>query len=468
MKRDIPPIWDEEVDVVVVGSGFAGMAAAAEAAGLGARVLILDKMRRYGGNSLISGGGYCSSDSALHLRETLHLGDDSWQAHMEDTLAGGGYYNIPELVEVMVKGAPDGLDWLISAGAKLRKTLPRIGGHSAPRSHLAQAAGRGMMEPLKRLALGRGAEIRLNTQVTSIWRGDAEGPVSGVETRTGGSTKNIRADRALVLASGGFAKDVKMRTDVCPRLGPEYNCSNHRGATGEVIRYARAVGADIIDLEFIQLFPCADPKTGAIDACALHCYSGAGFGLFYINTLGTRFVNELGRRDLVSDAQIKSGSKPAYAIFGKEHLVRLAALEAEIRRGKASGRIIEGETVAHLAQKLGCPAHVLADTVERHNTYIRDGKDPDFNKPITESMVPIDEGPYYAIAQWPAIHHCMGGLRIDTSAQVIDIWGRPIPGLYAAGEVAGGVHGSNRLGGNAIPDCIVFGRIAGINAARKG
>ena len=139
--------------------------------------------------------------------------------------------------------------------------------------------------------------------------------------------------------------------------------------------------------------------------------------------------------------------------------------ETEFRRGLAKGRIIERETIPALAEEIGCPAGALADTLTRHNAYLGDGKDPDFNKPITAVMVPLTEGPYYAIAQWPAIHHCMGGLRIDAQARVIDIWGKPIPGLFAAGEVTGGIHGSNRLGGNAIPDCIVFGRIAGINAA---
>jgi urocanate reductase len=138
-----------------------------------------------------------------------------------------------------------------------------------------------------------------------------------------------------------------------------------------------------------------------------------------------------------------------------------------VEDGLKNGRLLKAATIPELAAKIGIPADALAETVRKHNEYLKASKDPEFNKPITKSMMPLTEGPFYAIAQWPAVHHCMGGLRINTKAQVIDIWGNPIPRLYAAGEIAGGVHGSNRLGGNAITDCVVFGRIAGTNAAAE-
>ena len=140
----------------------------------------------------------------------------------------------------------------------------------------------------------------------------------------------------------------------------------------------------------------------------------------------------------------------------------------EVEKGMAKGRFVKAETLAELATKLGIPADAVQETIKTHNSYMAEGKDPDFNRQYTKSMIPLAEGPFYAIAQWPAVHHTMGGLRINKDAQVIDIWGNPIPRLYAAGEVTGGVHGSNRLGGNAVPDCIVFGRIAGTNAGKKG
>jgi urocanate reductase len=466
--RGFPEKWDEEVDILVVGSGFAGLSAAAEAAGLGAGVVVLEKMKRYGGNSLISGGGYCSWDSKLHLRERFNLGLDTWNRHKEDTLKGGDYYNSPELVEVMVKAAPDGLNWLIDLGAQIRETLPRLGGHSAHRSYLeARSQGRGFTEALRRLALNRGAQIRLQTQLTRIWRKGVVGPVLGIEALTNGKRTNIKTNRALILASGGFSRDVKMRMSFNPALTPEYNCTNHRGATGEAILYARAVGADVLHMEFIQLYPCAEPERGAIDSYALHPYSGTGYGLIYVTRHGKRFVNELDRRDVVSRAQVESGEKPTYAILNGQIFKELATTGEEVRRGVAGGRIIEAENIAGLALKLGIPPDSLEDSLKAHNGYVRDGRDLDFQKPMTKSMIPMEKGPFYAIAQWPSIHHCMGGLRIDKRARVIDIRGKAIPGLYAAGEVAGGVHGSNRLGGNAIPECIVFGRIAGINGARE-
>ena len=462
-----PQTWDEEIAVVVVGSGFAGLSAAAESAGRGVETVILEKLSQYGGNSVISGGGYCAVDSDLHLRQRLDLGDDSWERHLEDTLTGGDYYGIPELVEVMVKGAPEGLNWLMAAGAELQETLPRIGGHSAARSYMARGLGRGLTEPLKNLALQRGAVLCTDTRVTALWRENRVGPVLGVEVVSDGITRNIKVGQALILASGGFGADVDMRLSVNPALVPEYGCTNIRGATGEIIRYARAVWADVLHLAFIQLYPCANPKNSGIDPFALHAYSGTGYGLFYINTRGRRFVNELDRRDVVSNAQIKSGGKPSYSVLNRQIFEKLGVPERVIRKGVERGRLVEARSVDELAGALGVPAANLTATTDRHNEFIKSGKDLDFNKPVTTAMVSLEAGPFYGFAQWPAIHHCMGGLRIDKEARVVDIWGQPIPGLYAAGEVCGGIHGSNRLGGNAIPDCIVFGRIAGMNAATR-
>jgi fumarate reductase flavoprotein subunit len=326
--------------------------------------------------------------------------------------------------------------------------------------------GRGYTEALRKIADGRGTKIRLGTKVTRIWRQGLDGPVLGLEVETRKGKQNLKITKALVLASGGFGYDIKMRRDFNPNVTPDINCTNHKGATGEMIRFAQSIGADALQLAFVQLYPFAEPETGILDTPAVYPFRGPGYGMVYINKEGKRYVSELERRDVCSRAAINTGGRPTFSIFN-EKMIPLMGTKEEVEKGMAKGRFLTANTITDLAKKMDVPGNQLEATLNKHNQYLADKKDPEFNKPITEKMVPLIGGPFYAVAQWPAVHHTMGGLRINESAQVIDIWGKPIPRLYAAGEITGGVHGSNRLGSNATPDCIVFGRIAGTNAAKE-
>jgi fumarate reductase flavoprotein subunit len=471
--KTLPEKWDETWDVVVVGSGFAGLAAAAEAAAVGAKVVVLEKMPTYGGNSIINGGVYAAWDSKFHYRQTLGLGEDSAKQHLEDTIKGGDYYNLPELVQVMAGGAEQALNWMIDeGGAQVRPTVTRAGGHSAYRTHSAVAGvGREYTEALRKIAEKAGAQIVLNSEVTWIWRKDVDpqSPVLGLEVKRGRRTINLKAVKAVILASGGFSRDLKMRLAHNPRLVDSFNCTNQPGATGEIIRFAQYVGADTLQMNFIQLYPFAEPETGILDTPAVYPFNGPGYGIVYVTKGGKRFVNELERRDVCAFAQINLGAdaKPTYSIFNEAMVLKMGGSNEEVAAGIAKGRFVKADSIAELAGKLNIPAEALKVTIDKHNGYITDGKDPEFNKSMTKAMIPLEQGPFYAVAQWPAVHHCMGGLRINPQAQVVDIFGEIIPHLYAAGEVSGGVHGSNRLGSNAIPDAVCFGRVAGTNAAKE-
>ena len=466
---EFPDRWDEELDFVVIGTGYAGYAAATEIGKSGGAVTLIEKNSIIGGNSIISGGGFNCWTDKLQLRQKLNRGEDSAELHYQDTLKGGDYYNIPDLARVMVNGAPDAMNLLIEEGGlELRPVLNRIGGHSAYRGHVSSdGTGKPYLDAQVKIANTHGVKVRTENKVARIWRKDPQSPVEGIQVETGRrGQRNIKVKKGLVIASGGFGNDVAMRSLFNPNITPAYNCTNQKNATGEMIRYAQSIGADVLQLCFIQLYPKADPDTGALDAYALYPSRAPGNGGIFVNAKGVRFVSELERRDVVSRAETATGADRAYCVFS-EAMIPSFTVPEEVATGITVKRVFKSDTIAELARKAGLPEKELENTVKRHNQFFADKKDLQFNKPFTPQMMPQDKGPFYIVAQWPSVHHCMGGLRINASGQVMDIWGDPIPGLYAAGEGTGGVHGANRLGANAIPDALVFGKVAGAAAVAK-
>lgn len=472
----IPDSWDLTYDVVVVGGGFAGLSAAYEAAELGSEVLLIDKMPVLGGNSQINGGVYASYTSSLadELYETLDLPPDTAEKHIEDTIVGGDYMGDEKLVSNFVYGAPYFLNLMLDNGLEVRESITRPGGHYGYRTYTTKnGVGSDIVEVQKSILAETDAEVMLNSAMEEIYRETTgEQRVVGIKMSTPDGIKNVKAEKGLIVTTGGFSGNVEMRSKHVPSLTEEVPTTNHVGATGEGLVMAQEIGANTIQMSYIQLYPFADPNNGRLDATAVIPFSGPSSGIIYVDVNGQRYVDEGERRDVNSRAAQESGGFPTFSIFGQEIVDEGGFItEEQIEQGIEDDRIFRADSIEALVEMINdhtyddnavdMSAETLAETIETHNGYIDAGEDPDFGKTIDQGiMLKTENAPYYAIPQWPSVHHTMGGLAITENTEVQDIWGEVIPGLYAAGEVTGGVHGTNRLGSNAIPDAAVHGMIA--------
>ena len=458
-------MWDEEYDLVVVGSGLAGLSAAIEGASAGASVVVLEKRRIVGGNTRLAAGEFSAPADKLNLHQKLGLPPDDPDIFKEDILRGGDRVQDPELVRVLAYGAAEALNWLLDLGLELNPVLTKPGGHSSFRCHSIKGGGKAIVETLLQRANGKGVKVMTEHKLADLVR---ERPFGGrvlgakVETREGEIL--IGARKGVILAAGGFSADIPFRMKYNHSLGPEMRTTNHPEATGEAIRIAQSIGADVVHMDYIQLYPFSHPETGVLDRAALIPFRGPAFGLIYVSREGRRFVNELERRDVCARRQLELGIKPTYSIASSDMLQRCGFSADELERMVEKGRLVKAQSIEELAAKLGLPPQELSAAVRKHNEFVEEGRDEEFGKPIGPEMMKMEKPPFFGLAQWPAVHHTMGGLRINKRAQVLDLWGEPIPGLLAAGEIAGGIHGANRLGGCALPDCVVFGRIAALTA----
>ena len=474
--KDLPATWDMTYDVVVVGGGFAGLSATYNAATKGANTLLIDKMPVLGGNSQINGGVYASYTSKIAdgLYTKLNLTPDSAEKHIEDTMKGGDFMSDIKLVKNFVYGSPVMLNLLLDNGLEVRESITRPGGHYGYRTYTTiNGVGADIVAVQKKMVEGTSATVMVNTKMTQIYRETTgEQRVVGIRVETPDGVKTVKAEKGVILATGGFSGNVEMRSKQVPALTANLPTTNHVGATGEGLTMAQEIGANTVQMSYIQLYPFANPNNGVLDSYAVIPFSGPSSGIVYVDINGKRYVNEGERRDVCARAAQETGGTTTFSIFGQDIVEKGGFIsDTQLAKGIEAERIYKADTLEELVEiinsykyqdvAISMTAEALIETIDTHNGYIDAGVDPDFGKVIDKGvMMKTDRGPFYAIPQWPSVHHTMGGLAITEKTEVQDIWGNVIPGLYAAGEITGGVHGTNRLGSNAIPDALSHGYIA--------
>ena len=436
-------------DVVVVGGGGAGLSAAIAAREKGAEVVLVEKMLMLGGNTNYATAGINAANTKLQKKLGI---EDNAELFYKDTMKGGKNVNNPELVKKLTADSANIIDWLTERGADLSEVV-FTGGQSAKRTHRptgGQAVGPVIVDALAETAEKDGIDVRTESEVTKLIKtGDK---VTGVEVKHKGETYNITA-KAVVMATGGFGANAKMVAEYKPSL-EGFGSTNSPAITGDGIKMVKAVGGDLVDMTEIQTHPTVVHKKTAMITEAVR-----GEGAILVNREGKRFVSELETRDVVSKAELEQTGKSAFLVFDQEVREKLGAINGYVRKGFT----VEGATVEELAGKIGVDAKGLVDTMAKYNGYVKAGEDKDFGK--TALPRELVKAPFYAIEVSPAVHHTMGGVRINTNAEVLTADGKVIPGLFAAGEITGGVHGANRIGGNAVTDITVYGKTAGENAA---
>ena len=438
-----------DADIVIVGAGGAGMTAAIKATEAGKKVLLVEKMPYAGGNTTRATGGMNAAETHYQKEQGI---DDTVEQYVKDTMEGGHNLNDPALVQALAEGSAPAIDWLDSIGAQLPK-IAFTGGSTNARAHAPEdgsAVGIYLVSAFKKQLEEKNIPVLYDTTVTEIIMKD--GRAVGVKANSETADYTINA-KAVILATGGFGGNEQMIVENNADLAG-YVSTNAPGATGDGIVMAQAVGADVVDMDQIQLHPTVEQRTRMLITEAVR-----GNGAILVNKEGKRFVNEMETRDFVSAAEIKQTDGCAYVIFDQNLRDNVAAVEKYF----GIGIVTEGATIEDLAGEIGLDPAVLSKTLADWNKAVANQKDPEFGR-TTAMDADLSTAPYYAILIAPGIHHTMGGLKIDVNGEVLNTKGKAIPGLFAAGEVTGGVHGGNRLGGNAVADVVVFGTAAAESA----
>lgn len=496
-------------DVVIVGAGGAGMAAAASAMQNGGSVIILEKMPMIGGNTVRSEGGFSFTDPDVtktldnndalekvindilamkpYNEEFSELQDTvkkeyaeykkSGAKHLFDSknffalqmLHGGDGKGLPELVKTFAQNATDTLYWIAKIGdydwLNIGRVSTNIGiGSIYPRGGLPYSkdgttrltAYQSIIKPLEAYVRDGGGQIYLSTTATELI--EDNGRIVGVNAvGSNGAEYTVMANKGVVLATGGYGANpemVKQYNDIPVTLS-----ASAAGVTGDGLIMAQKVGAALEGMDYIQIHPHGMPKTGNTNSTLA---GSDTTDVVFVNLDGKRFVNENERRDNLSYAVLGQREEMFFSIYDRAYVERVTLpgkAGDPVEEAVLSGDAFKGETLEELAKAVGIDSDTFITTIEGYNNTVENGAQIDFPKTTYGNTISV--APFYAVPLKVTIHYCMGGVRITPQTQVVNEQNQAISGLYAAGEVTGGVHGSNRLGGCSLTDLMVFGRIAG-------
>lgn len=507
----------KDTEVVVVGGGGAGLAAAVSAAENGAKVILIEKSPSLGGNTLRAGGEFNSYDPVrqpkiemtqalinelkeiltydekdfgdyadtlktvkAQIKEYLDNGDttklfDSPELHMIHTYIGGKRTDLDgkeitgkfELVKTLTTNSYGTIEWLESNGVEFEDGIGTVLGALWPRTHHnAEPLGTGYINHMEKTATDLGAEIMLNTKAVKLIV-DGDRIVGVTAEQADGTPVTLNASKGVIMATGGFGANPEMVVEYnnyWPDLDANIMTTNTANATGDGITMGKEVGANLWGMGFIQLMPSGQPGTGALSGGVW----GSAETQIFVNKEGKRYVNEYAERDVLAAAALEQTDKTFYIIsdntsLGNPDLNGKSGWGDNYQDLIKDKNIFVADTLEDLAEQMGVPVDTFVAEMEKYNTYVENQLDPEFGKKNFGQK--LETAPFFATPRTPSVHHTMGGLEINEKAEVLNAEGTAIQGLFAAGEVAGGVHAGNRLGGNAITDIFTFGRIAGASAA---
>ncbi|MCQ2570066.1 MAG: flavocytochrome c [Limosilactobacillus sp.] len=443
----------DQYDAIIVGSGGTGLSAAIQANELGLKVAVLEKNEELGGNTNRASSGMNAAETTVQLKNGVI---DNVAEFYRETYKDGGKLNDKDMLGYFVYHSAPAISWLAEHGIKL-DDITVTGGMSKKRTHRPASMapiGGFLVKSLLNVVAQQNIPVFNQTKVTKLVK-NADGQVAGVEVDANGTAKTISA-KAVILATGGFGASKEYMKRYRPDL-VDYKTTNQPGATGDGLELAEAIGAELMQMDLIQVHPTVQQDNP-------HVYligeAVRGEGAILVNAQGQRFVNELNTRKIVSNAITALPEHSAYLIFDQGIRDRAKAIEFYDK----TGLVEHGDTVEDLAKTLNMDPATLQETVDTWNTAVNNHDDQAFNR-TTGMDRGIEKPGFFAIHIAPAIHYTMGGLHINSKTEVLDGNGDVIEGLYAAGEVAGGLHGNNRVGGNSIAETIIFGRQAGMQVA---